>query len=531
MGSRSEWPQSLKDFANRTFAACTDSNRAVVSEELKALIFKSFQEGTIHTTDWGRVELSSLKKKKLTQVKKRSAAASPAASSSNGLSLEEQSRREKRARRFENDELQRQREEEMALRATARVAIGHAQPYASSLAGPSALLGQHVPPSPVGPPQPWVWSAGAAPMPPPLLGPPLLGNRICLTPGIRGSPAPPPVPLANNKRAPAGISMGAGMPTFSDPDVADPNVIDWDEHTVVGTSTKLEKPYLRLTSAPDPKTVRPLPVLEQTLELLKKKWRREQNYAYICDQFKSMRQDLTVQRIKNPFTVKVYEIHARIALEKGDLGEYNQCQSQLRLLYAYKLPGCLMEFLAYRILYLLHTRNRREVNSLMTELEEKHKQDVAVKHALSVRSALVTGNHHKFFALYIDAPNMNSYIMDHFIERERVRALLVMATCLRPHCPLSFITSELAFTDSQEALNFLKALSADLLVEPTPAEVEAAIAAASSTKAQGGFTKGKKAAAAARIPLNQRKWDAKAALPALTAAAAQHRKVDIKGQI
>ena len=79
-----------------------------------------------------------------------------------------------------------------------------------------------------------------------------------------------------------------------DPDVADPNVIDWDEHTVVGVSTKLEKPYLRLTSAPDPKTVRPLPILEQALELLKKKWRSEQNYAYICDQFKSMRQDLTV---------------------------------------------------------------------------------------------------------------------------------------------------------------------------------------------------------------------------------------------
>ena len=81
---------------------------------------------------------------------------------------------------------------------------------------------------------------------------------------------------------------------FMDPDVADPNVIDWDEHTVVGVSTKLEKPYLRLTSAPDPKTVRPLPILEQALELLKKKWRSEQNYAYICDQFKSMRQDLTV---------------------------------------------------------------------------------------------------------------------------------------------------------------------------------------------------------------------------------------------
>lgn len=66
-----------------------------------------------------------------------------------------------------------------------------------------------------------------------------------------------------------------------------------------------------------------------------------------------------MQRIKNDFTVKVYEIHARIALEKGDLGEYNQCQSQLRGLYAYGLKGAQMEFLAYRILYLLHTRNRR----------------------------------------------------------------------------------------------------------------------------------------------------------------------------
>jgi SAC3 family protein LENG8/THP3 len=45
---------------------------------------------------------------------------------------------------------------------------------------------------------------------------------------------------------------------------------------------------------PDPATIRPLPVLKKTLELLKTKWREENNYGYICDQFKSMRQDLTV---------------------------------------------------------------------------------------------------------------------------------------------------------------------------------------------------------------------------------------------
>jgi SAC3 family protein LENG8/THP3 len=47
-----------REFANRTFAACTDANRQAVSEELKGLIFKSFQNGTINTTDWDKVELT-----------------------------------------------------------------------------------------------------------------------------------------------------------------------------------------------------------------------------------------------------------------------------------------------------------------------------------------------------------------------------------------------------------------------------------------------------------------------------------------
>ena len=134
--------------------------------------------------------------------------------------------------------------------------------------------------------------------------------------------------------------------------------LSWNQGPVVGRSQQLEKRYLRLTSAPDPANVRPLPVLKKTLELLKSKWRSEGNYAYICDQFKSLRQDLTVQQIRNDFTVQAYEIHARIALEKGDLGEYNQCQAQLKALYAMGLDGSPNEFLGYRILYFIYTRNR-----------------------------------------------------------------------------------------------------------------------------------------------------------------------------
>jgi SAC3 family protein LENG8/THP3 len=50
-----------------------------------------------------------------------------------------------------------------------------------------------------------------------------------------------------------------------------------------------------------------------------------------------------------------------------------------------------------------------------------------IKHALAVRSAVSLGNYHRLAKLYRDAPNMGAFIMDHFMDRERVRTLRVIA--------------------------------------------------------------------------------------------------------
>lgn len=80
--------------------------------------------------------------------------------------------------------------------------------------------------------------------------------------------------------------------------------------------------------------VRPPEILKKAFEHVLQKHRDgSATWRYVEEQFRSIRQDLTVQGIKDDFVRRVYETNGRLALSYHDLGQFNQCQTQLRDLY------------------------------------------------------------------------------------------------------------------------------------------------------------------------------------------------------
>lgn len=279
---------------------------------------------------------------------------------------------------------------------------------------------------------------------------------------------------------------------------------------LVGTSTALEKPYLRLTDFPKPENVRPLPVLRKVLAHIKNKYIQEEDFEWANEQLKSARQDLTVQHIRNDFVLEVYETHARILLEHGDLNEFHQCQTMLRSLTA---PNRMIdinkvgssksgfasfsedapkeslkqndeqadEFYAYGLLYNLIQNTWGEMNLMLSTSKNSLKKNVdksskkkarkkcqsngsvpeclrghAVKHALSVVSAIMHDDYQSFFRLYEAAPNLSAYLMDFLVQRVRKSAYVRTITAYRPTLSVEHFREALFFQDLEETRRFLK---------------------------------------------------------------------------
>jgi SAC3 family protein LENG8/THP3 len=287
---------------------------------------------------------------------------------------------------------------------------------------------------------------------------------------------------------------------------------------LVGTNTALEKPYLRLTDFPRASDVRPLPVLIRALQHVKARYVQTEDYDWTNEQLKSIRQDLTVQQIRHPFVLEVYETHARINLEHGDLNEFNQCQTMIRSLTtvatasndgAEDLAGssivsvtddreplrqsdaAMDEFLAYGLLYSLVRNSWSEMKQQLTRIqslfrlvqrkhaEEQHRRrrrslslcsldddtegrnshhttdESSCAHAFRVVSAVLTNDYRSFFRLYRTAPHLSAYVMDFLVKRVRDEALECVLAAYRPFVSVEHIRACLSFPDLTETREYL----------------------------------------------------------------------------
>ena len=222
--------------------------------------------------------------------------------------------------------------------------------------------------------------------------------------------------------------------------------------------------------------VRPENILLLQVKNIKAKYKSESvEYIWVCSQLKAVRQDMMIQHIENAFTVDTYETHARIALENGDLNEFNQCQTQLKKLYEKlghdeKAMKNVPEFVSYRILYTVFLMGNRkyeggssDMYELLWEVLGNEGDDVIkaeeVDHALRVRSAVATEDYVTFFKLLDTSPKMSSYLMSLVMPQIRFAGLKQIVKCFKPSVEVDFVVNQLGLSDEEgeEYLNSCKA--------------------------------------------------------------------------
>ncbi|CAI5757478.1 unnamed protein product [Candida verbasci] len=256
---------------------------------------------------------------------------------------------------------------------------------------------------------------------------------------------------------------------------------------IIGKSKDLEKNYLRLTAAPDPMKVRSQPVLEKSLKYVFKKFEdqvgkidAQKNYSYIINQLKSIRQDLTVQHIKNDFAIVVYSKNAIVSLENYDLGEFNQCQTQLKHLYKLrrnqdatfkrKFQREEVELQVFKLIYMMITKNESEIVKIrlqwITEFSKFHKnpkEEKFIKLVFSLYRAndfILNGNHYRFFQelhRYQDDEDFKLpfKIMHNYLYKNvRIKYLDILTQCYK-ELPIQFLFESLDFDTMEDCEAFL----------------------------------------------------------------------------
>ncbi|EKX35606.1 hypothetical protein GUITHDRAFT_118206 [Guillardia theta CCMP2712] len=186
---------------------------------------------------------------------------------------------------------------------------------------------------------------------------------------------------------------------------------------IVGTCQDVEKRYIRVQSQPHPSTIRPERVLKLSLEAVKKREADGEEYEVCHEYYMSICQDLRIQQLEGGFTVEVRENFARCAMrarigdkKRLDTKTLGDCLIHLQELYEKNAnSGHEVEFGIYRLvlwlgLSLEHEDSLLVVHACMASLSQ-FEQHPAVKHALEIVSAVLTGDVVSYFKLVAAIPD------------------------------------------------------------------------------------------------------------------------------
>ncbi|ELP93478.1 leukocyte receptor cluster member, putative [Entamoeba invadens IP1] len=225
----------------------------------------------------------------------------------------------------------------------------------------------------------------------------------------------------------------------------------------VGTMQTLEKRYFRLKGEPLPELVRPESVLKSSLKYVFDKFKKNEDYSYLCDQLKSIRQDMVIQQIEDQFSILVYKTHAVYAKKYGDISEFIQCVSVLNNLGKRSEFGIGKTDMVYYTVSLLlaeiDSKNIIPSSSIISKLSQELITNEEVQHALKMKSAYVNGDFLGFLYLSQTVPAKYYKVVQHFVEKARLQAVKMVCFAMRRTITMDKLSVILFFHSSKKFLS------------------------------------------------------------------------------
>ncbi|KAK2947396.1 hypothetical protein BLNAU_17642 [Blattamonas nauphoetae] len=255
----------------------------------------------------------------------------------------------------------------------------------------------------------------------------------------------------------------------------------------LGRSTQIDQEYFGTHITKTPETIRPLHVLRLSFKSAMDKHNTDAEYSIVNDLLQGIRQDLLIQRIKNPFSIAVNETHAKLSLRHNDLSEFRRCMTNLLDDYAVEWqiqsnppiyqttpispprfkddlsplmqePSFLTEhtpeMVHLHILFLCMIGHYTQIQNLLTQLPPILASTYLISHAVSIVQTQRIGNWTRFSRLRTQfrdkfgADNPNFILLTLIQRNNNSVALHALMQSSRPTLPLPSLLHHLRIDKS-----------------------------------------------------------------------------------